>query len=363
MPRITKAQDQQGFAFAANVYDHHQEDFRYLLRFKTPTEKLTQLGQDVSGKVFPPFTLASSKGQKHALKCFKMVNAWKQSIAYMAWTLQGTGYTLANAARESRSRMLGKALVDLILTRAAMRKNPEVIWCFESVQVGLLALTGHKVRLETIGSLFKLISGKGSPFTVTLGKRGEFKRATKVLIQLPVHSARTSLLAEKHQHQVDDWILEQGQWVVRVMQHEARLHETYVERRDEYTATARGLVAEVEAYLKAHSRSVPGQRLVQVDLPGIDLFDLVSSGTATPPASPTGTTILTPDSEVPKTGPDLHEEKNSSRSNVPFLHRPEDVRPADYFWIMEREWQRQHRQANGGVDVEDLSHLLVGMDL
>lgn len=346
MARITGQQDRQGFAFATKVYDHHQDEFRRFLKYGTPGPKLVDLGQDVAGRAFPPFSLASSRGAKHALKCFKMVGAWKRDIPYMAMSLTETVYTLAEKARESRSRVLARALADLILTRAAIRRMPEVLFCFESIQVGLKALTGEKVSLATVPALLKLICAPGSPLSVTLGKRGGFGKATKVYVTLPDHSAEITILAAKHARQVDDWLLERGQWVVRVMQHEALLRSTSDERKAEYITSLSHIAEQVEEYLKQHSKAIPSSRLVQVDLPGVDLFNSVRGGRDEARAAPYGLAILTSDSVSPETPAELVEEEKPPQP-AGTLFAPTGREQVGYFWSLVAELDQKMAEVWG----------------
>lgn len=248
---------------------HAQEEFDYLLRHQVPTDVLVRYADDVSGKKHPVFprSLQTSAGQKLGLVEAKRVAVWKTDMPWMAFTLRNQARDAAQLERQARSRDWALAIVETVLVRCAEEKTPKVILGYASIQAACKAATGWvPENYLRIHQLLDRLVDRGAPFKIEHGKRGRFGKATKFMVQLPSHTNATSKAAQEGEAQVKDWIVDHVYALMAAMESEQVARETLLSRKEEYAATAGGVIPWVDEWIRQNSVRVG--RSWQVSFPG-----------------------------------------------------------------------------------------------
>jgi hypothetical protein len=345
VPRITADQRNAMFRHLLWLHDHHFEEWLAFYKTGTASDELALLGAQDSHHA-PPFTLASKRGQSLAAAMNGQMLAWKNDIPYMAWLLRG--HLHAAAELDRKSKVAAHALVEVILTRAAFERRANVMLCYESIQVGIKALTGEMPGMDLIRRLLQRLDARVDGVHVQFGKRGRFGVTTVIKLRFVTHSSQIEQAAREQQGAVNDWLNEQGHWIVRVRQHETRLASSTAERKAEWAALG-GSDLSAEDWIRKNTVSVGGH--LEVSFPGgksgsLILLDRVQAG---PARALPGTTILTRDWQAP----DLQLKKFDVPKPAPVLVR---VKPRPEPWKA-----RADRARREGRDA--LSELVAGLDL
>src|SRR5262249_7684811 len=155
------------------------------------------------------------------------VTVWKTDMPWMAFTLRSQGQAAAKQEYRSLTRDWAVAIVETVLIRCAEERTPKVILGYASIAAVCQAHTGSAP--ENWADLHRLLHrlvDKGAPFKVEHGKRGNFGRATKFMVQLPTHTDATTKDAIAGQGQVDDWTMDFIYGLMRAQEAEQKARET-----------------------------------------------------------------------------------------------------------------------------------------
>jgi hypothetical protein len=276
------------------LHDHHFEEWLRFYKFETASDKLVALGK-ADSRHAPGVCLSTKRGANLAVAVNKQMLAWKDDIPYLAYLLREELHHVAGQERESKSRAIAYALVDVILTKAAWDRTPNVMLGFEIAQVGVKCLTGAVPTLQQIRRVLDRLRTRTRSLSVEFNKKGNFGKTTKVNLTFVTHSSQTRKEASKNKAIVDEWLLDRGNWVVRAEKHQTHLRETLADRKAEYAAKMGEHIA-LDMWIRDHT-VIDGKHLL-VEWPGVDLISPtlvgISPGRALPEITMVTSQLLSP---------------------------------------------------------------------